>query len=154
MKKLFVLALIAIAFLSTYHKGDIIDYSDSLNYDATVKIYSYSPTRAEGYDSLNNCGTYITTTNRESARLVINNTADVIGVSLIFNGSVDKIDSYLSALNAVIVSREEISGIVIIYAYSRGIKDSVVVNNQKVNIQIAVKKGVVTIGSPVIIGSY
>ena len=60
----------------------------------------------------------------------------------------------LKKLNAVIVEEESVGEITIIYAYANSIAKSEKLFGEKVNIMIALSKGNMTVGSPLIKGSY
>jgi hypothetical protein len=53
-----------------------------------------------------------------------------------------------------IVFTEDVDGIHIVYAYSSNLTGYVMVNGQKVNIQIAKNGNILTIGYPLILGSF
>lgn len=78
----------------------------------------------------------------------------ILGESVSFCG--DKVDglNFLSNFDYTTILVENIDGIWTLYAYSPKIENFVFVNNQKVNIELAVNKNIVTIGSPIIVGSY
>ena len=66
-----------------------------------------------------------------------------------------EIESALKALKAKVVNTEYLeNGTTVIYAYSSLIKESVTLNNNKVNVQLATSKNTSIIGWPLIIGSF
>lgn len=57
-------------------------------------------------------------------------------------------------LSADLKLSEEVEGIKILYAYSPRLSDEVDVHGKKVNLMIAVKKGEIAVGTPLLYGSY
>ena len=60
----------------------------------------------------------------------------------------------MHALNATIIKEEKFDEFWVIYAFSPKIEKFVVMNNKKVNTQIALKNKIITVGTPIILGSY
>lgn len=79
---------------------------------------------------------------------------DVQGESLSFLGTKNDALNYLNNFNHNVVLSEIIENIVVIYAYCPQIENYVYVNNEKVNIQLAFNDGKITVGTPMILGSF
>lgn len=62
--------------------------------------------------------------------------------------------SALKTLNANIIKTEYIEGRIVIYAYSPFINKDVIIDNQKVNLQIAQTDEYTILGWPLILGSF
>ena len=60
----------------------------------------------------------------------------------------------LKEYNAVLVCEEEACGVISYYAFSPNLYQGVQINGKKVNLHIAVKKGEVAVGSPIIFGGF
>lgn len=153
MKKVFVLSLVLFLFISTYYYKGFSSYIDELP-TGVCTIYSSQATTCQEYSSVHNIEHYITTVSSNELNKVKNSTKGIIGISHTFNGSKECIQDYLKVFDAEMVKEQTIDGVIIVYAYSSRIKDNVTVGDNKINIQIAVNRGKVTIGSPLIIGSY
>ena len=63
-------------------------------------------------------------------------------------------DDFINELDVDIISKFEVSDRVIIEGYSPRIKDYLVINGFKVNVQISISDDSVIIGSPLINGSF
>lgn len=66
----------------------------------------------------------------------------------------DEVFYILDNLKAKIVSVEQVDDIKIIYGYINNLSNYIIDNGNKVNIQIAYKNKLVTVGYPIILGSY
>ena len=78
---------------------------------------------------------------------------DIIGESITTNNL--ELGSTIKQLNAKVVKTEYLeNGITVIYTYTPLIKDNVCINNEKVNLQFAIKNETITIGWPLILGSF
>jgi len=77
----------------------------------------------------------------------------IAGVEVIFRGGTDTA-ALLRKLSAVNVLREEFDDVTVYTGYSALLTGGIRLNRGIVNFQIAVSDSAVTIGSPVIIGSY
>ena len=81
-------------------------------------------------------------------------TKDNGGETLVFEGSDEDIKALLNKLNATILQTQSVGGVEIIYGHSRRLKGGVIVEGEKINIQIAKRGGVITAGTPIIFGSF
>ncbi len=79
---------------------------------------------------------------------------NLVGESSVVSASEFNLESFIKDYNAKILFVEEVDEITIYYCYSPKIKRQKVVKNQAVNLQIAVRESVVTLGSPIIYGSF
>lgn len=64
------------------------------------------------------------------------------------------LQSILSDLKAVTLSTQSLGELNIIYAYSEYFDNCVTIDGMRINVQIAVNKLKVTVGTPLILGSY
>ena len=79
---------------------------------------------------------------------------DIAGESISFFAELSDLYKSVDLLNASVVFCEETNGIVVLYAFTQNIKNYVRVNGELVNLQLAYKNNTVTIGTPLILGSY
>lgn len=80
---------------------------------------------------------------------------DSLGESLYINSSYEnQANDYLKNLDAQIISLQELEENILIYAYSRHLRECVMIEDKKVNIQIAITPERIIIGTPLIIGSF
>lgn len=80
--------------------------------------------------------------------------ADISGESVRFIGNDSDIEFLLDRLNIRVVDEYCFSNIHTIYGYSARLGQVVKVSGKKVNIQIAKRGGLITVGCPLIQGSY
>lgn len=78
----------------------------------------------------------------------------VDGVSVTFCGSYDDVTEIVSRLRANEISRQQLDGLTVICYYSPKIRNRVSIGGKTVNIQIAYRDGTITVGYPLILGSY
>lgn len=79
---------------------------------------------------------------------------DIKGESVTIKGNIATANDILKRLNATIITEGKIDNITFINAYTRNIRNYVMVDREKINIQIAVRdNGTIIIGTPVIFGS-
>ena len=64
------------------------------------------------------------------------------------------VDEFFKERNATILFTEELDGITCYYGYSEDIKFNTIVGDKIVNLQVAVAENSVTVGSPIIFGSF
>lgn len=79
---------------------------------------------------------------------------DIEGESICFLGTKNDALNFLGQYNHKVVFSEIVDDIVVIYAYSPQIDNYVFVNNEKVNLQLAFNNGKITVGTPMILGSF
>lgn len=80
---------------------------------------------------------------------------EIDGLSVSFEGGKQDIQYIIDYFDAEIIFENTRDGILYIYGYSKLIlTQAVLINNSYINIQLALRKGVVTAGTPIILGSY
>ncbi len=70
------------------------------------------------------------------------------------NGGAENMDEILKKLKAVIVRKEDVGDISIVYAYSPCLMKSVELFGRRVNVMVALTPSSVVVGSPLIKGSF
>ncbi len=80
--------------------------------------------------------------------------SEIDGISVSFCGTANDAERIAVRLVVAEVSRQDIDGLTVICGYSAKISGHVWLDGKQVNIQIAYNKGTVTVGSPLILGSY
>lgn len=79
---------------------------------------------------------------------------NIVGESISLNGTLKDVNNILNLYNAKIINTEYIGNTLVLYAASNYFKNSVIINDQKVNIQVAFNNGSIIMGSPLILGSF
>lgn len=103
---------------------------------------------ANGYTAQVNCPWDLA----DSIRPVLTN---IGGESVRFGGDKQDITYLIEKYGVEIKDSAEFENVFTVYGYSAAFKDyQTVIDGNRINIQIAYRNGVVTVGSPVILGSY
>lgn len=79
---------------------------------------------------------------------------DTEGESVTFCGSKDRFESEIRRLGVTVTERQSLGGIEIVYGYTEKLRGGVNVDGKRVNIELAYRGGTITVGTPVILGSY
>ncbi|MDD4211208.1 MAG: YwmB family TATA-box binding protein [Clostridia bacterium] len=83
------------------------------------------------------------------------NLQDIIGESISFEGYIREVFSLLKYYKATIVKVENLEpAIYSVYASSNYFKNSIEIDEKRVNLQIVYNAGRVTLGTPIILGDY
>lgn len=77
-----------------------------------------------------------------------------VGEGEVIEISVADYDKFIKALGLELVSSKDISGRTIVEGYSAKLKDNVVIDNRKVNIQMSIFDNKIIVGYPLISGSF
>lgn len=150
---LFTTALIAVIigvmlyFVPKPMQADVNSYADR---NAVVSVYCRN-TDLEYVDM--GLGRLVTCTVSDF-EATIANCDGVDGVSIAFKGSFGDIDAVVKRLNARNVNSQQLGDTYVACYYSSLIRDRAVVDGKEVNVQIAYRNGTVTVGYPLILGSY
>ena len=78
----------------------------------------------------------------------------IYGESFSFNGSKNDINIIIKKLKIEILSKQDLDNIIVIEGYSPLINKSIYINNENINIQIAFNNNKITVGYPLILGSF
>ncbi len=82
------------------------------------------------------------------------NKEKIQGESFCFNGKLEDVFKIIYIMSAKVVCREEFDDFSVFYAYSPKIDKSININSKKINLQIAYKNNKITVGTPLILGSF
>lgn len=92
--------------------------------------------------------------NPEQLGKTLQQEGEVLGFAVRYDlGKVSE-NELLGCLKAQVVKVERVGDITLYYAYSHRMSNGVYVDGKKVNVQIAVTDSAITLGSPLIMGSY
>lgn len=147
---IFVFMLLACVGYDSYeYLGDFIK-----NSDATYSIYTSDVCDANDVEIIDVGAGYIVSCGVTDGEKVFNALKqNAYGQSVSLKGDLNYCKSLITSMGVKVVKCENFNNIYNIY----GIGDfgnKIVVDGQKFNVQIAYRDGVVTIGCPVILGSY
>lgn len=111
---------------------------------------------SNNYTEIENAGLgNIVTCNAQICNIVKKDLSNIVGESITFEGTTRDVINLLDIYNASVVKTEHINeDILCVYASTSKFKNSILIDNQKINLQIAYSNGRVTMGTPIILGSY
>ena len=145
-----LLSTVIVGVLTYYMPKSFEVYIKDISADATVSIYCRE-TGVNGIDigsgKIVQCS--VTELSKTLARC-----KDVDGFSVCFEGTSYDVDRILQLFEIDVTSTYDICGLQIVCGNSSKLKGGVVLDGVTVNLQIAFKDGTVTVGSPLILGSY
>jgi len=149
----FVLVLACLAVLIPQFNLTALNrlYSDA---EYSFYVNSLPNELPKGASITKNGAGFIVTTSAVDASMVLKSLPKLEGHSFRFKGNEASVERVLAELKGVVLMREALEGIVLCYAYSDRLGKSIVASGQKVNMQIALRDGFVTVGTPVILGSF
>jgi len=78
----------------------------------------------------------------------------VLGESLSFYGNIDEFNNLVKIYRVKIIVAEQVGDIMTIYGHSFAFRKHIILDNKKVNVQIAINNNCITVGTPIILGSY
>ena len=152
--KRFIVTLIltiAIAGVLTYSMPKRFDsYVNDIDPTATVSIYC----RNTSMDSIDMGTGRVVQCCASELRYALARCKDVDGFSVRFGGSEQDIYRIVRLFDLSISSTLDLDGLLIVCGNSAKITGGVMLEGDKVNLQIAYKEGTVTVGSPLILGDY
>lgn len=152
MKKFAMLIIAVIVLCATYYKVDFVDF---ISEDATeVCFYTNDTFIKDNEKVISNGKINMVFTTPQKAKKVKDSLNSFIGISYTLNGTYEDMKQLVTKLKGKVVFSQEIEGITTIYAYNSHLKKSVNLRGEKVNIQFAFSQGNITVGYPLIIGSY
>lgn len=158
MKKILVLILVLIMLISTY-SFKLAFGNDFPNDDAIYSFYTLGECgNIQNATIIKNGNASVVKVQKKYAKFVRKNITNILGESVSFKGDKIKLALLKEQLDADYLIDETIENEIIILSgfstkYEKDLK-KVVVDGQYINFQIAYNKGVITIGTPVILGDY
>ena len=154
MKKFIALIIVCLALFMVKTPYSLADVSSA--FCATHTFYTTSKVFDSRIDVIQSGNGYLISCNSEIADEIYKkiDKDKLQGESFCFQGEIINVNEILYNLNAVIIKKEQVEDIVIVYAYTFKLENYLWIDSQKVNIQIAYNDGKVTVGTPLILGSY
>lgn len=120
--------------------------------DDTFIIYSHYVFDDETYDI---CGDgYFIYTDYASSREILIRHQDVLGQTIVLRSFDGDIDDIAMSVGAKIVHRDRVEDTEIVFGYNPSLRDYVVIDGARVNVQIATDGDFVKIGYPLILDSF
>jgi len=140
--------------LVVFHFGTLSNPELEVLGEGEFSIYSRQVVGSPLIERVTNIGIgFIYTTSSRNAVQLRAKFTQIDGESIILDNFKDP-QKILDILGYTQVSTQDMGGLHTVYAYSGRGRDFITSNGQRINLQIAVRAGRVTVGWPVILGSY
>lgn len=149
----FIILLLSLSFFLSANR-DIVFLNVAQNYDGTISFYTSYPQSIDGANCVINGNSGIVSCNSQSANKVYSKLNGIVGISFVTKGDNKTLTHIFDDLKLTILSKECVDKFIIYLAHTSLFSNHIMVDNKKVNIQIALKDGDIIIGTPVILGSY
>ncbi len=154
MKKFVAVCVICCSLL--FLKSPFVLSELSQNYEGTYTFYSLENLQDSRVDVVKSGNGYLLSCDTSVAGDIYKtlNQSSLQGESFCFRGDRSSAFKIIEELSANVLKAEDFGGIYIVYAYTQKLLSSTLIGGEKVNIQIAVNKNLVTVGTPLILGGY
>lgn len=130
---------------STYE--DVLNFADC---NAVVNIYC----RQTSCKSIATGLGYQVTCNVDDFTQTLASCSKVDGLSVRFEGTAEDVDAIINRLQATVVSCQQMGDLYVFCCNSPCLQGGVTIDGNRVNVQIALSSGAVTVGYPLILGDY
>jgi hypothetical protein len=157
MKKFICVLFVVIALFSLTWKEKTFLQVIKSPIDAKYTLYTNQQIIpvASGYNNITSGSLNILSCNiSQASELYDINQTNVLGQQIQFSCDSEGFYNYLKKIDCKIVFEENIGDIKSFYCFNKYLQDGINLPYGKVNLQVCYKDGYVTVGSPVIIGSY
>ena len=157
MKKLikYILIVIIIVIAQPAKQTYLSDLIKDFNYSNTVYyFYSSNSVKELSANSIRNGNSFIIEIKLDEVNSFRNSLNTIQGESVSFSGTYDEYIKLKEQLFSRFCFDEDLLSIKTCYGYNKKLSTSVSIDGEIVNLQIAYNNGIITIGTPVILGSY
>lgn len=131
-------------------------FSFANSFDVKITFYTTQSFYSKNTQTIQNGNVYMVHCNKENAKqtYLLLDKQKISGQSFSFVGQPAELKNLVARLNINVVSEENLGDIVVINGYCKKFATGVFVGSDMVNIQLAYNKGIITVGCPVILGSF
>ena len=141
--------LVSIGYETSNFLGDLLKSED-----ATYSIYTNQSIEMDGIDVVSLGFGYIISSDTMNGQFLYDKLKNnAYGQSVSLKGDLNDCNTIIRLLGVNVLGSEHFDNIYNVYGEG-DFGEKIVVNGAKVNIQIAYRSGMITIGCPVILGSY
>lgn len=148
MKKFLIMIVVMIVIGCTYS----LAFSNIGGFkDADYTIFTKGDTGGNGIWLYGD--TYMIACNKKELTKLVT-LSNVIGYQATFEGDYNDMLKELDRQSVAVISNDSIEGVYIIYGISDKCGKSVTVGGKSVNVQVAIRGNKITVGTPLIMGSY
>lgn len=145
-----ILTVVLVGVLAYFMPKSFDSFCGDLSPQATVAIYC----RQTQLDSIDMGSGRIVSCDANDFLETLAKCDGVDGVSVSFSGTDDDVQRLISFFRLDTLSSNLLDDLTVICGHSAKIQGGVWIDGQLVNLQIAYRNGTVTVGSPLILGSY
>lgn len=149
----FLISLLILSFSFGLDK-DIYFLKLAQDYGARVSFYTSSPQKIDGADCVVNGNSGIVSCSSNTAQKVYSKLKGIVGISFCVQGNNKTLSHIFDDLKLQIKSQNNVGKITTYLAYTNLFSNHIMLDNDKINIQIAVNDGSIIVGMPIILGSY
>lgn len=130
--------------------------SYALNLNAETTFYTNQPFYCDYATTIKNGGAYHISCDAKNLQKILKkiDKKHVKGESFCIFGSKNDLNNIVRRLNVVVKNEEQIDDAFIVEGYNSKFGNSIFVNGKEINIQLAYHNGLITVGCPVILGSF
>ena len=125
-------------------------YVEEISADATISIYC----RDTSLKSIDMGSGKIVQCDVADFNSALARCNDIDGFSVSFNGSEQDVQRIAQMFSLNVTSTLNLDGLRVVCGNSKKLTGGVLLDGARINLQIAYKDGLVTVGSPLILGSY
>ncbi len=152
MKRFFLFVAFVLIFIALGLSDNSLLHLSNRYPDMNVVFYTKHKT---SLDSINDGIYNQISCKARDAKKIKSMLKDISGMSISFQGGLDDINYILDYFDVKVILQKTNNDILYIYGYSKLIlTPSVLVDNNYINIQLALNNQIVTAGLPIILGSY
>lgn len=151
MKKFTLLIVAVVIAIITYSIPNFVGKSE-IKGDMQVTYYTNSNISKNSVLLYGN--TYMTTFNGKEYKEIESSLNNILSVSAQFQGDYNDFKKTQKKCGVNVLNSQTVDDVLIIYGYSDKFGRCVQVLDKMVNIQIAIRKNTITVGTPLIMGSY
>lgn len=126
------------------------DYVGRLALSGKVNIYC-KETTLQGFD-VGFC--QIVQCDASDLAKTLDSCSGVDGISVSFDGAQKDVQRIVTLLNVEALTEYQLGDVIVFCGFSNKLSGGVTLEGKRVNVQIAYSNGTVTVGSPLILGSY
>ncbi|MEG1509395.1 MAG: YwmB family TATA-box binding protein [Clostridia bacterium] len=151
MKKFLLIVLVAVILLFTYLPTSVATIAE--DYCDCVLVYTKKPIKNNFATSKDIGGLCILEVENCEVKNILKKEA-VLGISFSFDGNDCTYKDVINRMCKEVKFEQNFQGISTVYGYTPNWEQTVNIDNEEVNIQIAFNNGKITVGCPLILGSY
>jgi len=152
----FVISLCCLGFLYTNNStspNQLLQIATTN--DAKMQIFTKQKYQIQNCTWTDYGSGFYATCDSQNAYNILSQIDNVVGVSVVFNGNENDVETISKLLNLSTIKKQDItSELTTRLGYSPSISTYSIIDGERCNVQIALHNGIITLGCPMILGSY